>query len=90
MRIYSTEIDKTLDEIEISLTKEQFKSFLTSINELCNNPLNRKQDLLYEIVDGDIENDIEINNEITIIRYNKESIGEFFGERNKMIILYDK
>lgn len=90
MRIYSTEIDKTLDEIDISLTKEQFNSFLTSLNELCNNPLNRKQDLLYEIVDGDIKNDIEITNEITITRYNKESIGEFFGERNKMIILYDK
>lgn len=90
MRIYSHGIDKTLDEVEISLTTEQFNSFFDAINELSNNPLNRKQDLLYEIVDGDIKNDVEISNEITITRYNKESIGEFFGERNKMIILYDK
>lgn len=89
MRIYQPELDKTLKEIEIYLTKEQFKVFASRINEMCNNPLNRKEELLHEIVDGDKE-DYNVLNQVEIMRHNKESIGEIWGERNKMIILFDK
>jgi len=90
MRIYSPEIDRTVNQIEITLNKEQFEDFLSSIDDLSNNPLNKKTDLLYEIVDGDTKDGYEVQNELVITRYNIESIGEFFGERNKMIILFDK
>lgn len=90
MRIYIPEIDKTIEEVEIYLTSNQADDFFCRVNDMANNPLNKPEELLTDIVSGDIdENNFELNH-VEICRYNKESIGEYFGERNKMIILFDK
>lgn len=90
MRLFIPEIDKTVDEIEVYLTREQAEDFYFRINDMANNPLNKPTDLLDDLLSGDVdENNFSIN-DIEIYRYNKESIGQFFGERNKMIILFDK
>ncbi len=90
MRIFIPALDKTVDEIEIYLTKEQAEDLHFRINDMANNPLYKPTDLLNDLLSGDVdENNLGIN-DIEICRYNKESIGQFFGERNKMIILFDK
>lgn len=90
MRIYLGEIDKTVDDIEIYLTKEQAEDFRFRINDMANNPLNKPEELLEDLVSGDIdESGFEVQS-LEFCRYNRESIGEYWGERNKMIILFDK
>lgn len=81
MRILNEDNDKVVNNVLLLLTKQEAIQFVSDLNDLIN--------------DDDMDNHHHINNddyskEITIALYDENNISDFFSERCKKLIQYDK
>jgi len=90
MRIYDPSTDKTINKVEVHLTLQQAEDFAFRINDMANNPANKDNELLDDVISGDTDNNNFELNSIEIYKYNLNILGHLWAERDKLIILYDK
>lgn len=88
MRIYNSNRDEVINEVDICLTIDEAKDFYHRIYDLTNN-LVYKNDVIFEDFKENIEERYKVISAIFIAVYTDENI-DSFPDRIKKVILEDK